>query len=152
MSDWKIDLENKAKELNLTEGGSDGQGTNSPIRSDRVGSSRSSNSIIRSSQPSNPCNSARGGSRGVFRSGISKEALKTKDERRKLAMITVEGALKDLEVIEKEAADSGSKAVVKALKVVVKFLSTMRSNQLLTEEEKVVIRKAREARAEKDKK
>jgi hypothetical protein len=64
-------------------------------------------------------------------------------------MITVEGALKDLEVIEKETTDTGAKAVVKALKVVVKFLSTMRSNQLLTEEEKVVIRKARETRAAK---
>jgi hypothetical protein len=51
-------------------------------------------------------------------------------------VITVEGALKDLEAIEVEATDSGSKAVIKALKVVVKFLSTMRSNQLLTEDDK----------------
>jgi hypothetical protein len=51
-------------------------------------------------------------------------------------MITIEGALKDLEAIEKEAQDAGSKAVVKALKVVIKFLSTMRSNQLLTEDDK----------------
>jgi len=51
-------------------------------------------------------------------------------------MITVEGALKDLEAIEVEATDSGSKAVVKAIKVMVKFLSTMRSNQLLTEDDK----------------
>jgi hypothetical protein len=65
-------------------------------------------------------------------------------------MITVEGALKDLEDIEKEAEDSGSKAVVKALKVVVKFLSTMRSNQLLTETDKVGIRKAKEARTAKE--
>jgi hypothetical protein len=65
-------------------------------------------------------------------------------------MITVEGALKDLEVIEKEATDGGSKAVVKALKVVVKFLSTMRSNQLLTEGDKVGIRQAKEARVVKE--
>jgi hypothetical protein len=51
-------------------------------------------------------------------------------------MITIDGALKDLEAIEKEAQDAGSKAVVKALKVVIKFLSTMRSNQLLTEDDK----------------
>ena len=67
-------------------------------------------------------------------------------------MITVDGALKDLEAIEKEATDAGAKSVVKALKVVVKFLSTMRSNQLLTDEEKVTIRKARETRTEKEKK
>jgi len=65
-------------------------------------------------------------------------------------MITVEGALKDLEVIEKETEDSGSRAVVKALKIVVKFLSTMRSNQLLTEADKVGIRKAKETRAAKE--
>jgi len=65
-------------------------------------------------------------------------------------MITVEGALKDLEVIEKETEDSGSRAVVKALKVVVKFLSTMRSNQLLTEADKVGIRKAKETRVAKE--
>jgi len=64
-------------------------------------------------------------------------------------MITVEGALKDLEAIEKEAQDAGSKAVVKALKVVVKFLSTMRSNQLLTEANKVAIQKAKAERPAK---
>lgn len=61
-------------------------------------------------------------------------------------MITVDGALKDLEAIEKEANDTGAKAVVRALKVVVKFLSTMRSNQLLTEADKVEIKKAKAAR------
>jgi len=61
-------------------------------------------------------------------------------------MITVEGALKDLETIEKEASDAGAKTVVKALKVVVKFLSTMRSNQLLTDKDKERIRSDREKR------
>lgn len=61
-------------------------------------------------------------------------------------MITVEGALKDLEVIETEAKDEGAKSVVKALKVVVKFLSTMRSNQLLTDEAKVAISRAKAER------
>ena len=61
-------------------------------------------------------------------------------------MITVEGAIKDLELIEAEATDAGAKTVVKALKVVVKFLSTMRSNQLLTEQDKVGIRKAKAER------
>jgi hypothetical protein len=63
-------------------------------------------------------------------------------------MITAEGADKDLTVIENETKDEGAKAIVKALKVVVKFLSTMRSNQLLTEADKVRIaedKKKREA-------
>ena len=64
-------------------------------------------------------------------------------------VITVDGALKDLEAIEVSTVSDGVK-VVRALKVVVKFLSTMRSNQLLTEEEKVNIRKAKEARAAKE--
>ena len=68
----------------------------------------------------------------------------TKKEETKL--ITVEGAIKDLELIEAEATDAGAKSVVKALKVVVKFLSTMRSNQLLTEQDKVGIRKAKAKR------
>jgi len=67
-------------------------------------------------------------------------------------VITVEGALKDLEAIEKEATDNGVKAVVKALKVVVKFLSTMRTNQLLTEPEKIEIAKARKERQVKEEK
>jgi len=61
-------------------------------------------------------------------------------------VITVEGALKDLEAIEVEAKDEGAKSVVKALKVVVKFLSTMRSNQLLTEADKIEIKKAKAER------
>ncbi len=61
-------------------------------------------------------------------------------------MITVEGALKDLEAIEAEATDAGAKSVVKALKVVVKFLSTIRSNQLLTDVDKVRIQKAKAER------
>jgi len=61
-------------------------------------------------------------------------------------VITVEGALKDLEAIEAEATDAGAKSVVKALKVVVKFLSTIRSNQLLTDVDKVRIQKAKAER------
>jgi len=65
-------------------------------------------------------------------------------------MITVEGALKDLEDIEKGADGADAKAIVKAFKVVVKFLSTMRSNQLLTEADKVGIRKVKETRVAKE--
>jgi hypothetical protein len=59
-------------------------------------------------------------------------------------MISDKDALSDLEKIEQLAPDSGSKAIIKALQVVVKFLSTMRSNQLLTDEEKVKIKRDRE--------
>ena len=61
-------------------------------------------------------------------------------------MITVEGALTDLEVIEKDLTITSDVKIIRALKVVVKFLSTMRSNQLLTEQDKVGIRKAKAER------
>ena len=126
--DWHEQLNKKEKELNITK-----EGINVCIRTDsRSNSGNSSRRIssIRVSERNKKINNVtdKGGNR----------------------MITVEGALKDLEAIEKEAGDSGSKAVVKALKVLVKFLSTMRPNQLLTEEEKVVIHKAREVRAAKE--
>jgi len=63
-------------------------------------------------------------------------------------LITVEGALSDLEAIEKETDPKVTPdvKVIRALKVVVKFLSTMRSNQLLTESDKVGIKKAKAER------
>jgi len=61
-------------------------------------------------------------------------------------LITVEGALTDLEVIEKDLTITSDVKIIRALKVVVKFLSTMRSNQLLTEQDKVGIRKAKAER------
>jgi len=125
--DWKEELNQKEKEFNLTKGGE-----NVRIRiSSGVGSG---NSIRRIS--------------GSIRLSSDKEI--NNDKKGGNRMITVEGALKDLEAIEVEANDASSKAVIKALKVLVKFLSTMRSNQLLTEEEKVNIRKAKEARAAKE--
>jgi len=61
-------------------------------------------------------------------------------------LITVEGALTDLEVIEKDLTITSDVKIIRALKVVVKFLSTMRSNQLLTEQDKVGIKKAKAER------
>lgn len=63
-------------------------------------------------------------------------------------MITVEGALSDLEAIEKETDPKVTPdvKVIRALKVVIKFLSTMRSNQLLTDEAKIAIAKAKAER------
>jgi hypothetical protein len=128
MSDWKKDLENKEKELNIKK-----EENYVRTRIDIGGNSRNSSGRISS----------------IRVPERNKEINKVTGKGGK-GMITVEGALKDLEAIEKEATDTGAKAVVKALKVVIKFLSTMRSNQLLTEEEKVGIHKAREARAAKE--
>lgn len=63
-------------------------------------------------------------------------------------MITVEDALKDLDAAELGASSEG-KVLIKVAKVLIKFLSTMRSNQLLTEEEKALISKAKKERAAK---
>ena len=63
-------------------------------------------------------------------------------------MITVEAAIKDLDVIEKDAIQ-GEKAIIRAFKVLLKFISTMRSNQLLTEADKNAIKEKREKTTKK---
>jgi predicted DNA binding protein len=65
-------------------------------------------------------------------------------------MITKDGALEDLNKIEAEAKTEEARVIVKVFKVIVKMLSTMRSNQLLTEKEKEVIqaRKAEQRKTE----
>jgi len=126
--DWKKDLLIKGQQLNLLEKG------------DKDGHSISCSSGI--SMPSSR------GSNNVHSISVHKEVITNAKEREVKAMITAEGADKDLTVIENETKDEGAKAIVKALKVVVKFLSTMRSNQLLTEADKVRIaedKKKREA-------
>lgn len=85
---------------------------------------------------------------GSIRISISNRETKVtnvSEKEKEKTMITVDAALQDLEKIE-ASADSDGVKVVKALKVVVKFLSTMRSNQLLTEADKVNIKKAKETR------
>lgn len=128
MNNWKKELEDKAKQLNIKK--------------------EESNVHIRIGSGIDNRNNSRWGS-NVDLPNIHKEINKV-TEKGGIKVITVEGALKDLETLEKETNDTGAKAIVKALKVVVKFLSTMRSNQLLTDEEKVAIRKAKEARAIKE--
>lgn len=73
---------------------------------------------------------------------LSKITIK-KEEK---TVITKEAALDDLEKLEAEAKDDVSKVIVRAFKVLVKVLSTIRSNQLLTDEEKVRIKEARAKR------
>ena len=64
-------------------------------------------------------------------------------------MITVEAVLSDIEKIEKDENMSEQKKLFAVVKLVMKFLSTMRSNQLLTEEEKKVISEEKAKRKEK---
>jgi hypothetical protein len=53
-----------------------------------------------------------------------------------VTMITIDAVNSDLDKIATENETISVKFVVAVVKVVMKFLSTMRSNQLLTEEDK----------------
>jgi hypothetical protein len=53
--------------------------------------------------------------------------------------------LKDLEELEKDATVEG-KVLIKVSKVLIKFLSTIRSNQLLCESDKKIISEERKKR------
>ena len=54
-------------------------------------------------------------------------------------MITIEAVESDLDKIDKNEVMSDSQKLIAVVKVAMKFLSTMRSNQLLTEEDKKVL-------------
>jgi len=71
-------------------------------------------------------------------------------------MITIEDALKDLDALIADATKEGNTVAVyylKAQKVLLKFLSTMRSNQLLSEDDKkrIAVEKAKRNETEKKK-
>ncbi len=51
-------------------------------------------------------------------------------------MITIEAVISDIEKIEINEAISDTRKLIQIIKIVMKFISTMRSNQLLTEEDK----------------
>ena len=59
-------------------------------------------------------------------------------------MITKEAAIEDLEKIDVNAPVG--KVIVEVGRILIKILATIRSNQLLTEAEKVKIREARKER------
>ena len=59
-------------------------------------------------------------------------------------MITKEAAIDDLEKIDVNAPLG--EVIIEVGRILIKILATIRSNQLLTEEEKVKIREARKAR------
>jgi hypothetical protein len=124
MTDWKEQLNKKVESLNIKEV-KDGDIS---VRSN----SRSSDSV---------------------RSPISTEVRKDINkviEKGGIVMITKEAALDDLKKIDVNAPIG--KVIVEVGGILIKILATIRSNQLLTEEEKVNIRKAREARAAKENK
>jgi hypothetical protein len=119
--DWKDELIKKEKELNLPKGGEDGQ-------------------IISSSSISNR-NNTRSNS-DVHRVSVHKEINNIKKGGN--VMITKEAAVSDLEKIDVNGPVG--KVIVEVGKVIIKVLATIRSNQLLTDEEKVKIREARKLR------
>jgi hypothetical protein len=129
MSNWKIELENKAKELQLKKE----EGEHVHTRIDSRISDRSS--------------SRRRGN--VDLPDIHKEINNVK-EKGGNRMITLEAVLSDLEKIEKDDNMSEQKKLFAVVKVIMKFLSTMRSNQLLTEEEKKKIATEKATRKAKE--
>jgi hypothetical protein len=130
MSDWKIELQNKASQLNIKK-----EGENVHTRTD-------SRIIDRNI-------SRRRGD--VDLPDIHKEINNVK-EKGGNRMITLEAVLSDLEKIEKDDNMSEQKKLFAVVKVIMKFLSTMRSNQLLTEEEKKVIASEKAKRKAKEEK
>jgi hypothetical protein len=82
----------------------------------------------------------------VRRVSIHTEEIANKVERRIKKVITVEAALSDLEALEKDTTINDTVKFLRAVKVLIKFLSTMRSNQLLTDEAKKKIAAEKEKR------
>jgi len=123
---WQDDLLKKSQELKI-KGGQNGISNRSNIRNN----SRSRNST-----------------RNSISSKNRKDINTDKGKEEKL-MITREAALDDLQKLEKEATDKVSKVIIEVARVIIKMLATIRSNQLLTDADKVAIKKAREARKSK---
>jgi hypothetical protein len=63
-------------------------------------------------------------------------------------MITIEAVLSDIEKFEKDVTMSPETRLIAIIKVIMKFISTMRSNQLLPEGEKVRLHAEKKNRKE----
>jgi hypothetical protein len=139
MNNWQKDIKEKFNKITKEAVNAD-----QSVRQDRSNLSGSSNSSrIGKTAPSNDFDTGSGSS-SVLRGRVSEKAGQlTKVERRTNLMITREAALDDLEQLEKEATDASSKIMVKVAKIIVKVLATIRSNQLLTDEDKARIKTAR---------
>ena len=64
-------------------------------------------------------------------------------------MITIEAVLGDIDKLEKNETITSEQRLIGIIKVIMRFVSTMRSNQLLTEEEKKEIKIKKTKRVEK---
>jgi hypothetical protein len=64
-------------------------------------------------------------------------------------VITIEAVLGDIEKFEKDEKMTPETRLIAIIKVIMRFVSTMRSNQLLTEEEKKEIKIKKVKRVEK---
>jgi hypothetical protein len=128
-----------------------GQQAGRNVSENRGHSSGSSNGVSNNKDKSNSdsSNGSRGGD--VFHRGIFRQIELNNVTGKEKVMITAEAAATDLEDIEKLGVTDGVK-IVRAIKVLVKFLSTMRSNQLLTDADKVAIQKAKATRKPEEKK
>ena len=119
MSDWQTDLNLKLRELNIQK---EDKNVRHIISSNIIGSRNDNRS-----------------SRNVHKLSIHKEI--NNDKKKEELMITKEAALEDLEKIDVNAPVG--KVIVEVGKVIVKVLATIRSNQLLTEEDRVRIKEIR---------
>jgi len=143
MANWQEELDKKFKQLNIKEETNETKS----VSKNRSNSSRSNNSVSSSKHTSDTSNTIGDGSRDLFRGRVSEKTRYVNNVKKGgNRVITKEAALDDLEKMEVEAKDEVSKVVIKVAKVLVKILSTIRSNQLLTDEEKKNIKEARAKR------
>ena len=117
MNNWKKDLENISNKLKR---GDDNVHSRSNTRSNSRSDSRRSRNVDLSKR---------------------NRKMKIKNIKGGEIMITVNAALKDLEKIVAE--DNVSKVIKEVARILIKFISTMRSNQLLTDADKVRIQEER---------
>jgi len=121
MSDWKSDLNNKFNIIKKEVTNGVCVETNSSLRAGDSSGRRSNADLP----------------------DLRKKELKNLTKGGKV-MITKEAALDDLEKIDVNAPVG--KVIIEVGRILIKILATIRSNQLLTEEEKVKIREARKVR------
>lgn len=157
MNDWKKDLDKKAQQLNIKEE-TDGYKTNRSISTNRSNSSGSDNNIVIHQNTSSTNITANSRSSDLVR---GKETKQINTRGGKETMIGIEGALSDVDDVvskgiytdrdaKKEIALTTDLEKLGAIvKILLKFLSTIRSNQLLTDADKVIIKSKKTERIDK---
>jgi len=134
---WKKELEKKAKEFNLKP---EKEVNNVSVRGSNGGNSNVSDRSRRVSPLQIPKK--------------KKDSIKNKfSQKGGELMITRDAALGDLKKIKESVKDNPvARVVIEVAEVIVKILSTMRSNQLLTDEDKKEIKKRKAERKPKEEK